>query len=50
MVLLNGWSGSGDEEATPEFSTGTAFSFGNPFGVVFEEGVELFFSGSVTAF
>jgi len=26
MVLLNGWSGSGDEEATPELSTGTSFS------------------------
>jgi hypothetical protein len=37
-------------EARPEFSTGTAFYFGNPFGVVFEEGVEFFCSGNVTAF
>ena len=48
MILLGGWSGSGDMEATPEFSTGTAFSFGNPFGVVFKKGVEFFSSGNVT--
>lgn len=50
MILLNGWSGSGDVEARTDFSTGTAFYFGNPFGVVFEEGVEFFSSGNVTAF
>ena len=50
MVLLNGWSGSGDEEATPEFSTGAAFYFGTLFEVVFEEGVEFFSSGNITAF
>ena len=50
MILLNGWSGSGDVEARTEFSTGTVFYFGNPFGVVLKERVKFFSSGNVTAF
>lgn len=34
----------GDEEAATEFDVGSAFAFGDPFGVLFKEGVE-FFSG-----
>ena len=40
----------GDEEATPEFDTGTTFPFGDPFGVLLKERVKFFSSGNFTAF
>lgn len=40
----------GDEEAATEFDAGSAFAFGDPFGVLFEEGKELFSGGDFTSF
>ena len=40
----------GDEEAPTEFDVGAAFAFGDPFGVLFEEGVELFSGGDFAPF
>jgi len=40
----------GDEEAPTEFDVGSTFAFGNPFGVLFEEGVEFFASGNFATF
>jgi hypothetical protein len=40
----------GDEEAPTEFYVGAAFAFGDPFGVLFEEGVEFFSGGNFTPF
>ena len=40
----------GNKQATAEFYIGTTLSFGDPFGVLFKEGVELFFSGDFTSF
>lgn len=40
----------GDEEAATKLNTGAAFAFGDPFGVLFKEGVEFFASGNFTPF
>jgi len=40
----------GDEETTSEFYSGTAFSFGDPFGVLLKEGVKFFSSGDFAPF
>lgn len=40
----------GDEEAATEFYIGAAFAFGDPFGVLFEEGVKFFSGGNFASF
>lgn len=40
----------GNQEATTELNVGPAFAFGDPFGVLFKEGVEFFASGDFTPF
>jgi len=40
----------GNEEAASEFDVGSAFAFGDPFGVLLEERVEFFSGGDFTPF
>jgi hypothetical protein len=40
----------GDEDAPTEFDVGTAFAFGDPFGVLLKDGVEFFSGGDFASF